>query len=128
MLVLLVLLAVVAVASGFSPLRSGSKYVIRRQMSEGPTSFNKDELWNKSRPPVPNPQLAGQKMDAAWGRATFRKPVFEGEVNPLNRWWEAYAPTQETIEAVLKGYNPTYPKQIYAKRLLAEVQHIDIAL
>eukprot|EP01035_Chromulina_nebulosa_P020951 gene20951-27154_t len=49
-------------------------------------------------------------MDAAWGRGKFRSEVWDDDVNPLNDWWEAYAPSQEEIDAAQNGYDFANPQ------------------
>lgn len=63
------------------------------------------KAWPGNRPPATNPLFEEQKMDAAWGRGKFRTEIWEDKVNPLNDWWEAYAPTQEEIEAAEAGFD-----------------------
>ncbi len=40
----------------------------------------------------------------------FRAEIWEDKVNPLNDWWEAYAPSQEELEAMNAGYDFRNPK------------------
>lgn len=74
-------------------------------------SVPKGKVWPGNRPPVPNPLLIEQKMDATWGRGKFRTEVWEDDVNPWNFWWEAYAPSEETLEAMELGFDFTNPKE-----------------
>ena len=34
-----------------------------------------------------------------------RAEVWEDKVNPLNDWWEAYAPSDEEVEAAALGFD-----------------------
>ena len=65
----------------------------------------KHEKWPGNRPPIVNMEILEQRMDASWGRAKYRSEVWEDDVNPLNDWWLAYAPSEEEIEAAKQGYN-----------------------
>lgn len=49
-------------------------------------------------------------MDASWGRGKFREEVWNDKANPSNDWWEAYAPSEEEIEAAEAGYDFSNPK------------------
>jgi hypothetical protein len=44
-----------------------------------------------------------QQMDSSWGRGKFRTEVWNDDVNPVNRWWEAYGPSDEEVEAAAQG-------------------------
>eukprot|EP00600_Ochromonadales_sp_CCMP1393_P004728 CAMPEP_0174960084 /NCGR_PEP_ID=MMETSP0004_2-20121128/3520_1 /TAXON_ID=420556 /ORGANISM="Ochromonas sp., Strain CCMP1393" /LENGTH=149 /DNA_ID=CAMNT_0016208443 /DNA_START=204 /DNA_END=653 /DNA_ORIENTATION=- len=55
-------------------------------------------------------EVLEQRMDATWGRAKFRTEVWEDDVNPLDEWWTAYAPSEEEIEAAAAGYDFKDPK------------------
>ncbi len=55
-------------------------------------------------------------MDATWGRGKYRNEVWDGDVNPVNDWWEIYAPSDEEIEAADMGYNFADPKAYFASK------------
>ena len=40
----------------------------------------------------------------------YRSEVWEDQVNPLNDWWEGFAPSQEEAEAMAAGYDFANPK------------------
>ena len=44
-----------------------------------------------------------QQMDSSWGRGKFRTEVWVDNVNPINRWWLSYGPSEEEIEAAAQG-------------------------
>jgi hypothetical protein len=44
-------------------------------------------------------------MDAAWGRGKYRTEIWNDNVNPMNDWWTAYAPSQEEIDASIAGFD-----------------------
>ena len=69
--------------------------------------------WPGDRPPLPNMQLIDQRMDAAWGRGKFRTEVWDDNVNPRNNWWEAYAPSEEQLEAAKAGFSFTDPEKYF---------------
>lgn len=73
-------------------------------------TIQKGKIWPGNRPPVPNLQLLEQRMDATWGRGKFRTEVWEDDVNPVNFWWDAYAPSEETLEAIELGFDFMDPK------------------
>jgi hypothetical protein len=58
-------------------------------------------------------RLLEQRMDASWGRAKYRTEVWEDDVNPMDDWWENYAPSDEEKEAAMKGYNFKNPKAYF---------------
>lgn len=62
-------------------------------------------VWPGNRPPMMNEKLKLQRMSATWGRGRFRTEVWDDDVNPINNWWEAYAPSQEQLEAMAAGYD-----------------------
>lgn len=66
--------------------------------------------WNGDRPPLPNMELLTQRMDASWGRGKYRTEVWNDNVNPMNDWWTAYAPSEEQIEACDQGYDFKNPQ------------------
>jgi len=66
--------------------------------------------WDRNRTPCPNMKWLDQRMDATWGRGKFRTEVWEDNVNPMNDWWETYAPSEEEIEAISQGYDFGNPK------------------
>lgn len=72
--------------------------------------IEKDAAWDGKRTPVTNMQRLEQAMDASWGRGKFRTEVWAGDVNPVNDWWLAYAPSTEEIDASGKGFNFKDPK------------------
>lgn len=72
--------------------------------------------WDGKRPPVANMQWLDQRMDATWGRGKYRNEVWDGDVNPVNDWWEIYAPSDEEIEAADMGYNFADPKAYFASK------------
>jgi hypothetical protein len=76
-------------------------------------NFLRMGAWPGNRPPLPNMYILDQKMDAAWGRGKFRTEVWEDDVNPLNNWWKAYAPSEEEVDAADKGYNFKDPKSYF---------------
>lgn len=76
----------------------------------GKLSIPKGKVWPGNRPPVPNVLLFEQRMDATWGRGKMRSEVWEDEPNPLNSWWEAYKPSEETVEAMNLGFDFEDPK------------------
>jgi hypothetical protein len=47
----------------------------------------------------------------------FRSEIWEDKVNPLNNWWEAYAPSEEEVEAASKGFDFTNTKSWCEVRL-----------
>ena len=61
--------------------------------------------WDETRPPLPVPSFLEQSMDAAWGRGKFRTEVWDDDVNPMNNWWEIYAPSQEEMDATAKDFD-----------------------
>jgi hypothetical protein len=63
------------------------------------------DVWPGDRPPVPTAAFLSQFMDAAWGRGRFRTEVWADDVNPMNAWWEAFAPSAEEQEAANAGYD-----------------------
>jgi hypothetical protein len=69
--------------------------------------------WPGNRPPVPSVDFLDLSMDAAWGRGKFRTEVWEDDVNPVNDWWLAYAPSEEEIDAASKGYDFSNPKAYF---------------
>lgn len=73
---------------------------------------NKDSpsSWKGDRTPLPRMERLEQSMDATWGRGKFRTEVWAGDVNPMNDWWMAYAPSPEEVEAAAKGFNFRDPK------------------
>lgn len=79
---------------------------------------NKDSAtsWNGDRTPLPRMERLEQSMDATWGRGKFRTEVWAGDVNPMNDWWMAYAPSTEEVEAAAKGFNFRDPKAWFEVR------------
>lgn len=65
------------------------------------------EVWPGDRPPLNNMELLSQGMNAQWGRARFRTEIWNDDVNPVNDWWTAYAPSEEEIEAAKEGFDFT---------------------
>jgi hypothetical protein len=61
--------------------------------------------WTGKRIPIATPTFLDQKMDAAWGRGKYRTEIWEDNVNPLNDWYLAYAPSQEEIDASMGGFD-----------------------
>ena len=49
-----------------------------------------------------------QQMDSSWGRGKFRTEVWVDNVNPINRWWLSYGPSEEEIEAAAQGIIISY--------------------
>lgn len=72
--------------------------------------------WPGTRPPKQSSAFLDQRMDASWGRGKFRTEVWEDDVNPVNDWWKAYAPTEEEIEAAAAGYDFQNPKEWFEVR------------
>jgi len=77
------------------------------EMYEGP---DPETIWPGDRPPVSNPQIYLQSMDATWGRGKFRTEVWDDKPNPINDWWEAFTPSEEEIAADKLGYDFADPK------------------
>ena len=81
---------------------------LKATVSRYPVALNaevNDEKWDGKRTPVTAMQRLEQAMDASWGRGKFRTEVWEGDVNPMNDWWAAYAPSTEEITAADEGFN-----------------------
>jgi predicted RNase H-like HicB family nuclease len=75
------------------------------------SDFNPDRsVWPGTRPPINNPLLIKQKMDAAWGRGKYRSEIWNDQVNPLNDWWMAFTPSDEEVEAAKWGFDFADPK------------------
>ena len=80
------------------------------------TSLNAEEghkklsSWDGTRPPITRMERLEQSMDATWGRGKFRTEVWAGDVNPMNDWWMAYAPSPEEVDAAAQGFNFKDPK------------------
>lgn len=72
--------------------------------------------WKGDRPPLPNMEFLDQRMDAAWGRGKYRDEVWNDNVNPLNNWWTAYAPSEEQEEAAAQGYDFTNPQAYFEEK------------
>ena len=72
--------------------------------------------WDPTRPPMTNMKRLEQRMDATWGRGKFRTEVWEGNVNPMNFWWEAYYFSDEEREALLAGYDMSDPAEWFRKQ------------
>jgi hypothetical protein len=66
--------------------------------------------WDGKHTPVTRMERLEQSMDASWGRGKFRTEVWAGDVNPMNDWWMAYAPSKEEVAASAKGFNFKDPK------------------
>lgn len=77
---------------------------IARIATRQATSMMTDK-WPGDRPPVPLASFLTQYMDASWGRGKFRTEVWSDDVNPMNNWWEVYAPSEEEQQAVAGGYD-----------------------
>ena len=59
-------------------------------------------------------------MDASWGRGIYRTEVWDGDVNPMNDWWVAYAPSADEVSAAGKGFNFKDPKAWFeVKRIVS---------
>jgi hypothetical protein len=69
------------------------------------------QSWPGNRPPVTNPARLEQCMDANWGRGRYRTEIWEGNVNPVDFWWEAYEPSAEEVEAADAGYDFSDPRK-----------------
>ena len=74
--------------------------------------------WDGSRPPIVNMEIIDQKMDATWGRAKYRTEVWDDDVNPVNEWWTAYAPSDEEVDASKQGYDFKDPQAWFKVLLL----------
>eukprot|EP01036_Dinobryon_divergens_P031647 gene31647-41084_t len=72
--------------------------------------------WPGTRPPIPNMETIDQRMDATWGKAKFRTEVWEDDVNPMNEWWLAYAPSEEEVAAAEKGFDFKNPAKWFESR------------
>lgn len=72
--------------------------------------------WKGDRPPLPNMEFLDQKMDAAWGRGKFRDEVWNDNVNPLNNWWTAFAPSEEQTDAAAQGYDFKNPQAYFEEK------------
>jgi hypothetical protein len=84
--------------------------------SRAPTFRPLSMKWNGDRPPLPNMEILNQRMDASWGRGKFRTEVWDDNVNPMNDWWTAYAPSDEQIEACAQGYDFKNPQAWFEVR------------
>mmetsp|Transcript_23379 Transcript_23379/g.33979 ORF Transcript_23379/g.33979 Transcript_23379/m.33979 type:complete len:152 (-) Transcript_23379:259-714(-) len=72
------------------------------------------KVWPGNRPPKKNPLLADLDMDASFDRDyDGRSDMMETDaVNPDNiKWWEAYFPSEEEIEAASVGYDFENPEE-----------------
>lgn len=56
-------------------------------------------------------ETVDQRMDATWGRAKYRTEVWEDDVNPMNEWWLAYAPSEEEVAAAEQGFDFKNPSK-----------------
>ena len=74
--------------------------------------------WDGKHTPVTRMERLEQSMDASWGRGKFRTEVWAGDVNPMNDWWMAYAPSTEEVQAAAKGFNFKDPKAWFEVLLL----------
>lgn len=99
LLVALVLVLSPAV-TGFSHARatSRSKQTLMQETKDS-------SAWPGDRIPATNPLFFDQKMDAAWGRGKYRTEIWNDNVNPMNDWWTAYAPSEEEIAASQAGFD-----------------------
>lgn len=76
-----------------------------------------EKKWPGNRPPIPNLLLLDQRMDATWGRGKFRAEIWEDFVNPLNDWWEAYAPSEEEAQAFEQAYDFAEPEKWFSEKV-----------
>ena len=93
----------------FVVMQSG---VVRRAS----TGFQLQMKWDQTRPPLTNMKRLEQRMDATWGRGKFRTEVWEGNVNPMNAWWDAYSFSEEEQEALAAGYDMSDPAAWFTKQ------------
>lgn len=75
--------------------------------------------WSGDKAPATNPLRLEQKADASYIRADRRNPDYMGTdmQNPLPqfKWWEAYLPSQEEIDAAAAGYDFSNPEKWLAE-------------
>ena len=81
-----------------------------------PINHDDKPVWSGERPPLPKPEFMSQKMDASWGRGKYRSEVWDDDVNPVNFWWTAYAPSEEEVAAAAAGYDFKNPKEWFDVR------------
>ena len=82
----------------------------------GESSDESAPVWDGKRTPITTMERLDQAMDATWGRGKFRSEVWDGDVNPVNDWWTAYAPSEEEIAAAKVGFNFRDPKAWFEVR------------
>lgn len=80
--------------------------------------------WPGTRPPIPNMETIDQRMDATWGKAKFRTEVWEDDVNPMNEWWLAYAPSEEEVAAAEKGFDFKNPAKWFEVRIICAYSNL----
>lgn len=101
MLVLVLSSCLVALGYSFSVLSLGTKAISATKL------LAEAEKWPGDRPPLNNMELLSQCMNAQWGRARFRTEIWNDDVNPINDWWTAYAPSDEEVQAAKEGFDFT---------------------
>lgn len=77
---------------------------------------NRKMSWPGTRPPLTNMGRLLQSMDATWGRGKYRSEVWDDNPNPVNYWWEIYAPSEEEQEAADCLYDFANPKAWFEER------------
>lgn len=121
---LLVAVADVALSFGLNVVSNRIPMSIHAESSD-----SSEPVWDGTRTPVTTMERLDQAMDATWGRGKFRTEVWDGDVNPINDWWTAYAPSAEEVSAASMGFNFREPKawfEVSSKAIYPYIRFHDI--